>query len=347
MSINNKSNIEMSRKSTNRAGVYAFICLLLVGVFLALSLVIGKLADGAGAPLLTFLMIAMAGAGVILCVITAIRRQPMSFNRRSLEYAVISGAFFALPNALGFLAIRHVGAGFISLSFAFPILITWVLAVVLRLEKLRALRLIGVLLGLSGGIVLAASKSGGTGEAQMWLFLVLAMPVVIACGNIYRTLRWPTGASPVFLAALMMFGGALTLLPFALIVEPGQVQTLLESAQILQLLALEVAVFTILYLFYFVLQQLAGPVYLSQIGTVAALSGTLFAVFVLGEMAPANLGLAGVLVAIGMLLFHRGAKNNSAESDADQENSVHNDSSNNQSVPNNMPAVESNLVENT
>lgn len=308
MSVSRKSNNHISAKPTNRTGFYAFACLLLVGVFLSLSLVVGKLASTAGAPLLTFLMVAMLGASIMLCFISALKRHPMKLNKRMLEYGLVSGVLFALPNALGFLAIRHVGAGFISLSFAFPILITWLLAVVLRMERLRALRLVGVLLGLSGGIVLAAAKSGGTGEAQGWILLVLSMPVVIACGNIYRTLRWPTAASPVFLAALMMLGGAITLLPFVLFLETDQVAGLFTSSQAIVLLGLEVAVFTILYLFYFLLQQLAGPVYLSQIGTVAALSGTVLAVFVLGEVAPPNLGLAGVLVAIGIVLFQRGAK---------------------------------------
>ncbi|MFT5721542.1 MAG: drug/metabolite transporter (DMT)-like permease [Motiliproteus sp.] len=308
MSVNRESNNHLSAKPANRAGFYAFGCLLLVGVFLSLSLVVGKLASTVGAPLLTFLMIAMLGAGVMLCVISALKRHRMTLNKRMLEYGMVSGALFALPNALGFLAIQHVGAGFVSLSLAFPILITWLMAVVLRMERLRALRLVGVLLGLSGGIVLAAAKSGGAGEAQGWILLVLSMPIVISCGNIYRTLRWPAAASPVFLAALMMLGGAITLLPFVVFIETDQAASLFTSSQTLVLLALEIAVFTILYLFYFLLQQLAGPVYLSQIGTVAALSGTVLAVSVLGEIAPPNLGLAGVLVSIGIVLFQRGAK---------------------------------------
>lgn len=312
MRVSRKSNNHSSTQPIYRTGFYAFACLLLVGVFLSLSLVVGKLASIAGAPLLTFLMMAMLGASFMLCIIAALKRHAMALNHRMLEYGLVSGFLFALPNALGFLAIPHVGAGFISLSFAFPILITWLLAVMFQLERLRVLRLMGVLLGLSGGIVLAAAKSGGTGEANVWVLLVLSMPVVIACGNIYRTLRWPGAASPVFLAALMMLGGAITLSPFVLFFEADQAADLLSSGRAIVLLVFEVAVFTILYLFYFLLQQLAGPVYLSQIGTVAALSGTVLAVFVLDEVAPPNLGAAGVLVAIGIVLFQRGAKEQTA-----------------------------------
>jgi drug/metabolite transporter (DMT)-like permease len=44
---------------------------------------------------------------------------------------------------------------------------------------------------------------------------------------------------------------------------------------------------------------------LSQIGTVAAVFGTVVAVFLLGEALPPNLALSGVLVAAGMVIFHR------------------------------------------
>ncbi|MFW3613605.1 EamA/RhaT family transporter [Billgrantia antri] len=296
-----------STNTRNRTGWYALGCLLLVGSLLALSLVVAKLADRAGAPRLSFLMVAVSGAGLLLLVLAGLQRQPMRLDRRIVEYALVSGALFALPNALGFLAVRHVGAGFVSLSFAFPILVTWMLAVGLGMERIRALRLSGVLLGLAGGVLLAWAKAGGMQGAQGWVALVLTIPLIIALGNIYRTLRWPGEAGPVYLAALMLIGGALTLAPFVLAFEAHQFGQLIDSTGVLRLLLAEVVVFTVLYVFYFVLQKLAGPVYLSQIGMVAALVGTLIAVSLLGEAVPPYLGLAGVLVLLGAVLFHRGA----------------------------------------
>jgi drug/metabolite transporter (DMT)-like permease len=282
---------------------------MLVGTLVAMSWVVAKFADNAGAPPLTFLTACLFGAGAVLLVVAVLQRQPMMLTRRTLEYAAVSGLFFAMPNALGFLAIPHVGAGFISLSLAFPILITWVLAVFMKLERLKAQRLAGVLVGLTGGVLLTASKATSASEGQMWALLVLAMPVIIAGGNMYRTLRWPAKAAPVFLAALMMFGGALALLPFVVFFEPGQATALFDTGAVARMLVLETAVFSVLYLFYFVLQKVAGPVYFSQIGTVAALVGTLVAVFMLGEAPPPMLGLAGALVITGTIIFHRGGRN--------------------------------------
>ncbi|GAB2800702.1 DMT family transporter [Halomonas shantousis] len=295
-------------KTARRGQWQALGCLLLVGTCLALSFIVAKLADTAGAPRLTFLALSMLGAGSLLLGGARWQRQPTPVTRRTVEYAFVSGLLFALPNAMGFLAVRHVGAGFVSLSFAFPILVTWFLAVVLKLEPLRLSRLAGVMLGLAGAVLLALGKISGTGDSWGWAIIVLAMPVIIATGNLYRTLRWPADAAPIFLAALMMFGGVASLLPFVLILEPGQIAGLLASPLVIQLLMAETGIFVVLYLFYFLLQKLAGPVYFSQIGTVAALFGTLVAIIGLGEALPSHLGAAAALIGLGTVLFHRGAQ---------------------------------------
>ncbi|WP_111495629.1 DMT family transporter [Marinobacter bohaiensis] len=302
------AKVMQSHKARDGQGLFALGCLLLVGTLLALSLVMAKLADGAGAPRLTFLMLGLVGAGIILTGLTALQRQAMPLNRRTLEYALVTGVLMALPNALGFLAVRHVGAGFISLSFAFPILLTWLLALLMGMERMRVPRLLGVLLALAGGVILAVSKAGNSAGEPIWAMLILAMPLALSIGNIYRTLRWPTGTSPIFLAAIMLFGAGLSLLPFVLATEVGEIGAMMRSSTILGLLAVEVLVFAVLYFFYFVLQKLAGPVYLSQIGTVAAVVGTAIAVLALGEATPPNLALAGTLVAAGTLVFHRSAR---------------------------------------
>ncbi|WP_409522949.1 EamA/RhaT family transporter [Nitrincola sp. MINF-07-Sa-05] len=294
-------------RGSQSAGLKAFACLLLVGSFLALSLVVAKLADSAGAPRLSFLMVALLFTGVVLLGLAACMGKLAAINYRVVEYALVTGALLALPNALGFMAVRHVGAGFLSMSFAFPILLTWLMAVILRMEVARGLRLLGVLLGLSGGVLLATGKAMDLEGTTGWVILVLAMPVALAAGNIFRTLRWPAGTSPIYLAALMMLGAVLSLLPFVLYFEPGRLPELVQSPEVIKLLLLEIFVFSVLYLFYFVLQKMAGPVYLSQIGIVAAVVGTLIAITALGEAAPSNLALAATLVLLGTVIFQLSA----------------------------------------
>ncbi|GED22263.1 DMT family transporter [Halomonas halmophila] len=287
--------------------IKALGCLLLVGTLLALSLSVAKFADAMALPRLTFLMVAMAGASAALLLLSLPKRARWRVDRRIIEYALVSGILMAMPNALGFLAVRHVGAGFVSLSFAFPILVTWLLAVLLRMESLRWDRLGGVLLGLTGGVVLALSKASVGGGQLGWSLLILLLPLTLAMGNIYRTWRWPEGVPLAYLTGLVLAGAALGLLPVAISTESAHIGALFASPAAVGLLLVETGIFTVLYLFFFILQRLAGPVYLSQIGTVAAVMGTAIAVLFLGESAPPNLAVAGGLVIAGTLVFQYAA----------------------------------------
>lgn len=291
-----------------KASLYAFACLILVGSFIALSMTVAKLADESGLPHLSFLAVAMAGAGLVLLGISRLTGQLMSWDARIAEYGLVSGVLLAIPQAMGFLAVGQVGAGFVSLSFAFPILITWLLAVMVRLERPNLLRFLGVSLGLAAGVLLASGQARSGSAGLLWSLVILAIPVFLAVGNIYRSLRWPARGGPIFLAALMLLGAALALAPIAWLVEAGRQSELVASEPAVWLLLAEVVIFSVLYLFFFILQKLAGPVYLSQIGIVAAVAGTVIAVYALGEATPPNLVLAAVLMLAGSLLFHHGMK---------------------------------------
>ncbi len=284
--------------------VKALGCLLLVGTLLALSLSVAKFADAAELPRLTFLMVAMVGASLALLLLSVPKRGHWRLDRRIIEYALVAGLLLAMPNALGFLAVRHVGAGFVSLSFASDT--GDLVAGGAPANGVAALgpvdrRLAGAGRRCRAGLVQGRGRRRSTG----WSLLILLLPVMLALGNIYRTWRWPDGVPLTYLTALVLAGAALGLLPIALGTEPGQIGELFDSSAAVGLLMVEMAIFTVLYLFFFILQRLAGPVYLSQIGTVAAVMGTAIAVLFLGESAPPNLAIAGGLVIAGTLVFQR------------------------------------------
>ena len=108
----------------------------------------------------------------------------------------------------------------------------------------------------------------------------------------------------MFLAAAMLLCGGILLIPFALLQAPGGFAGLVSDLTLLTILLSQIAIFSVLYVFYLYCGGLAGPVYLSQIGTVAAVVGTVVAVWLLGEAVPPNLALATVLVGSAMALFH-------------------------------------------
>jgi drug/metabolite transporter (DMT)-like permease len=278
-------------------------CLLAVGALLGLTANVVKIAVGAGWPPLAFLFWATLGAGFLLFGVAIACRNPPRARFRDLRYNLGTGLLsIALPNALLFAAVPRVGASFVAICLSLPPLLTYGLALAFRMERFRALRAGGVLFGLIGAAALGLTKAGAGSIDPFWIFAALIGPVFVAFGNIYRTIRWPPGATALSLAPGMLLAGAAFLLPY--LAAAGTNLTLSRDAAALWILAGQTIVFAATYSLYFVLQKLAGPVYLSQIGSVGAVFGAALAVFALGEPAGAPLVLAATAILFGVFLVN-------------------------------------------
>jgi len=289
-------------EQTYKTGLWPLICLLLVGGSIGVTNNIAKIGNAHGVPVIALLFWSVLGAAILLGILSVVARRPPGFDRRSLIYGLVSGLLLtALPTGTGYLAAPHVGAGFVSLVVAFVPLITYVLALIIRIESLRWIRAAGVIAGLTGALVLALGKARAADAEPLWIAATLSIPVTIAVGNIYRTLKWPPGAAPLSLAPLMLAGAALWLAPLA--ASTSFEATFAGEAGLL-LVAIQMGVLTLMYSLYFVLQRISGPVYLSQIGSVGAVVGAAIAVFGFGEALPSNFGLAAFLIALGVGLFN-------------------------------------------
>jgi drug/metabolite transporter (DMT)-like permease len=284
--------------------------LFATGSLLGVSIILSRLAASGSAPMLWFLTITMIGSGAILAGVALSRRRAQGSLRTLLLYGLGAGAFQAVPQAMAYLSVGHVGAGYVSIAFAFPLLVTYVLALVFRMEAFSVSRALGVAVALAGGLMLVLAKFDGLSEdAAIWVLVVSAIPVVIAGGNLYRTRFWPVGAEPLPLAALMLLLGGLMLLPFAALTEGvSGVAALWRGPLIPLLTCASVAVFALRFVTYFKLQHVAGPVYLSQIGTVGAAVATPIAVLFLGEVLPENFAIAILLIVAGVALFEYGRR---------------------------------------
>ena len=296
-----------SAARTPAVGITAPALLLITGSLLAVTIILSRLAADAGAPMLWFLTSVMGSAGLLLMGAAAVAGQAKGNWRRLLLYSLGAGAFQALPSAMAYLSVAHVGAGYISLAFAFPLLVTYVLALAVGMERFASLRALGVTLALGGGLLLAISKFDGLSAeegAVGWVLVASAIPLVLACGNLFRTRFWPEGAPPLLLAALMLLLAATLTVPFAVASEGLAGATRLwNHGLLLGLTGLNTAAFALQFVAYFRLQKTAGPVYLSQIGSVAAAVGTPVAVLFLGEILPEGFAVAILLIVGGAVLF--------------------------------------------
>ena len=299
------ASVSESGPISQQASLGPIACLLAVGSLLGVTANLTKLAAGVGWPPLTFLGWSILPAGLILFALTTAFGETPGWRRADIVYYVVSGLFsIALPNALGFGAVAHVGASFVSLCLALPPLLTYATAIVLRMERLKPNRALGILFGLAGAVTLAVTKARGAAAEPIWIIGALCSPFFIVFGNIYRTLRWPPGASALSLAPGMLIAGGLLTTPILAIAGiPFAPESWRGETQLL--LAAQTLVFGLTYALYFILQKLAGPVYLSQIGSVAAVVGAAIAVLALGEPAGQGLLVAAALILLGVVLVNR------------------------------------------
>ncbi len=295
-----------SRRTAAAAPWLALLCLLGGGALLGISTNLAKLAGTLGLSPLAFLCWSCMGSAALLMALAAWRGALPPVSARTLEYYAVSALVgVVLSNLIFFSAVPHVGAGFVALIISLPPLLTYVGALALRMERFQALRALGVVAALAGAGVLAARKLSAPNADAFWTLLALLGPVLLAIGNLYRTLRWPQGVSADALAPGTLVAASLMLLAagalpgFSLAVPLGQWQPLV-------LLAVQAVVYAGMFLLLFMLQKTGGPVLLSLLGAVGAVVGVPVAVFLQGEAPPGGLWLGAGLIAAGVALVSLG-----------------------------------------
>lgn len=229
-------------------------------------------------------------------------------RRTTLRYAAIAGLLgVSLPSLATFCAITQVPAGLVGAIGALAPLFTYALALAWRVERPHALRALGLLLGLAG--VLALLRPDGAlpdAAALPWALLAIAAPLLLAAGNLFRTLAWPPGLAPLGAASLVLGLQAVVVVPLAILTGDFVLPLPADDAGDLALLGggLLTAAF---HLGAFELQRRAGPVLVGQLGYVITAVSLVIGVLAFDEHygAPALLAVATVFA--GIVLVHRGA----------------------------------------
>ncbi|BBI63369.1 hypothetical protein HSBAA_46750 [Vreelandella sulfidaeris] len=192
-----------------------------------------------------------------------------------------------------------------ALIITLPPLLTYVGALTLKMERFQFLRAAGVMSALAGAFTLAFHKLSAPDADYLWILLALIGPVLLAIGNLYRTLRWPVGVSSDALAPGMLIAASLLLLGMSLL--PGfSLQIPTDRSLPMFLIAVQAVVFAGQFLLLFLLQKSGGPVFLSLLGSVGAVVGVPVAILLQGETAPEGLLLGILLIGTGIALLNIG-----------------------------------------
>lgn len=286
----------------------ASFLLLATGTLLGLILPLGKIAAQAGIPPAMWTFLFSASAGVILFAVLLLRGKSLGFSGGRARYYVCTAIIsYALPNLLILSAIPRLGAGFTGIMYTLSPVITLVISMGFGLRRPNALGIGGIVVGFIGAILVALTRGEvGKPADPLWVAAALLIPVFLACGNVYRTLDWPKNSDPTELAAgshlasaimlfagILLFTGGFPVETFALAPWAATAQAIASAG---------------MFALFFRLQAVGGPVYLSQIGYVAAALGLISGTLFLGEHYPLLTWIGAAIIAVGVAMTTRAQK---------------------------------------
>ena len=189
-----------------------------------------------------------------------------------------------MPNLLMFSAIPHLGAGYTGIMFTLSPVITLVLSILLGVRRPNLLGVAGIAVGFVGAVMVAMTRGEAGRPADLfWVVVGLLIPVSLAAGNIYRTFDWPraqpdrSSSRPAAISPPRRCCS-----PGLLFLQAEAARSACSPGMPLLVLA-QVASASAMFAFFFRLQEVGGPVYLSQIGYVGAAVGLVAGTLFLGE----------------------------------------------------------------
>lgn len=281
--------------------------LLAVGLLLGLNFPLGKLARQAGVPSLVWAALISLGVGAVLGVALLLGRRRVAWDAQHGRYFVVTALVsYALPNVLVLACIPRLGSGLTAMMFTLSPLLTALLSRLAGLRAPSALEYAGIAIGFVGALLVATAR-GEVGQPAGWGWVAMGglIPVLLAVGNVYRTLDAPPQADVTWLSVGSHGVAALLLVAACLLTDMRD--ALAALARVPGAVAVQVLAAVCMFPLFFRLQAVGGPVLLSQIGTVAAAVGVAVGAGMMRERyaAPVWVGVGVITLGIGLTIWAR------------------------------------------
>lgn len=289
----------VNTSSSVRPAHYAL--LLLMGILWGLALSLAKIGVQAGGHPVGMALWQVCTSTTLLLVLLLLQSKRPVIRTDVARFGLICGSCgVAFPAIALFWCARYLPAGVVAIAFASMPLFTYLLAVLLKIERAQRRRLSGVVIGLMAMALLVLPQSAlpGPGLAP-WVLLALAASVSMSLENSYAGGYRPPAVGSLELSFARQGTAVLLLLPLALI--SGTAMPVLESWGTAQYAAtgnglLSGIAFTILL---FVIKT-AGPVFASQTAYVITLAGVAWGMIIFAETHSIYIWLALVLTLTGI-----------------------------------------------
>lgn len=278
-------------------------CLAVFGAMWGSTQPLAKVAVSGGYQPLGLVFWQLLIGAVFLTFINLLRGKSLPFGRAHLRvYVVIALIGTILPNSASYEAIRHLPAGLISILLSMVPLFAFPVALLLATDHFSARRLIGLVCGLVGVLVIVLPDASLPDRAMIaFVPLALVAPLFYAFEGNYVA-KWGTaGLDAVQVLCGASIVGAVIALPVAVatgqFIDPrppwGAPDLAVFAAALIHAGA---------YTGYVWMVGRAGPVFAVQVSYLVTGFGVVWAMLFLGERYSGWVWAAMVLMFVGMFL---------------------------------------------
>jgi drug/metabolite transporter (DMT)-like permease len=257
-------------------------------------------------------------AGVLLSILCLVRGIRIPLSRRALiYYAVIGMVGIDVAYMTLVFVVRHVPAGYASVVILISPVLTYIFAVLLRLESINPMRAIGIVIGFAGAGLLVFPQGSLPSPDLLWVgLLAFITPAGYAAANVYSEWGRPKGAENLALATATMFAAALGAGVVGALDGTFHPIWVDFGTRELTLVAYAFATAVAFLLFYKIV-DIAGAVYLGQVGYLVTLFGVGWGVLFFSESTTIWLWAAVVVVGFGVALVNLGKRKVASDSPAE------------------------------
>lgn len=246
-------------------------------------------------------------AGLLLGAVCLARGIRIPLTGRAIAYYLVIGLVgIDLAYMTLVFVVRHVPAGFAAVVVLISPVLTYVIAVAVRLETVNPIRAIGIAIGFAGaGLLVFPQGSLPSPDLLPYALLAFITPAGYATANVYSEWGRPDGAENLALATATMFAAAAGAGLFSLF--DGSFHPIWAETGERELILLAYAVATgLAFLLFYKIVSSAGAVYLGQVGYLVTLFGVGWGVLFFGESTTVWLWAAIAVVGLGVAMVNLG-----------------------------------------
>ena len=284
-------------------GPWPYVALFALGLGWGVTIPLAKLAVSTGHQPMGLIFWQLVIVVLFLGVVTWLRGKRLVLSRPYLRLFVMVALFGAvLPDIFYYLSAIHLPGGIMSIVAATSAMFSLPIALALGNETFEMRRLVGLIFGFAGVVLLVAPEASlPAGTSAVFVLLALLAPALYATeGNL--VMKWGTqGLDPLQVVVGASMVGLVFAAPLAWV--SGQWVNPLAAFGVAEIaLIVGAALHALVYAAYVWLVGRAGSVFAAQSSYIVTASGVLTSMVMLNERYSIWVWLALVVMLLGMFL---------------------------------------------